>query len=113
MLKLLLSRMPDSVWLIKGSARLAAFNTSAEKRAALLLTLTRNGVDITEARKLSDQIDAKRTDLQDIVVKNKEGTVLSLNSGIAKLNNQFRSIVDESLKNQEIQLKAAAMLAMK
>jgi len=107
------ARMPDSAWLRKGSARLAAFNTSAEKRTALLLTLTRKGVDITEASKLSDKIDAKRTELQEVVIKNKNGAVLSLNSGIAKLNSQFRTNIDESLKNREIQLKAAAMLAMK
>ena len=107
------TRMPDAAWLRKGSARLAAFNTSAEKRAAVLLTLTRNGVDITQASKLSEQIDAKRTELQVVVVKNKNGTLLALNSGIAKLNSQFRTTVEESLKDREIQLKAAAMLAMK
>ena len=107
------ARMPGSVWLIKGSARLAEFNTSAEKRTALLLTLARKGVDITEARNLSDQIDAKRTELQQVVVNNKNGAVLSLNSGIAKLNSQFRTTVDESLKDREIQLSAAAMLSMK
>ncbi|MDO9549388.1 MAG: hypothetical protein Q7J03_00285 [Methanoregula sp.] len=106
-------RMPDSVWLRKGGARLAAFNASAEKRAVLLHTLARNGVDIDEASKLSDEIEAKRAELQVVVVKNKEGTVLSLNSGIAKLNSQFRSIVDESLKNHEIQLTATAIMAMK
>ncbi|MFA4825664.1 MAG: hypothetical protein WC593_10965 [Methanoregula sp.] len=105
--------MPDSVWLIKGSARLAAFNTSAEKRASLLLTLTRKGVDISGARVLSDQIDAKRTELEAVVVKHHDGAILSLNSGIARLNSQFRSTVDEALKNHEIQLNTAAMLAMK
>jgi hypothetical protein len=105
--------MPGSVWLRQGSARLAAFNTSAEKRMAILLTLTRMGADINEASKISDQIDAKRTELQDVVVKNKNGAVLSLNSGIAKLNNQFRTTVDESQKNRQIQLKSAALLAMK
>ena len=105
--------MPDSVWLIKGSARLAAFNTSAEKRAALLLTLTRKGVDISGALVLSDQIDAKRTELEAVVVKHHDGAILSLNSGIARLNSQFRSTVDEALKNHEIQLNTAAMLAMK
>jgi hypothetical protein len=107
------ARMPGSVWLIKSSARLVAFNTSAEKRTAILLTLARMGADITEASKLSDQIDAKRIELQEIVVKNNNGAVLSLNSGIAKLNSQFRSTVDESMENREIQLKSAAMLAMK
>jgi hypothetical protein len=107
------ARMPDSVWLIKGSARLAAFNTSAEKRASLLLTLTGKGVDITEIRKLSDQIDAKRSEMLVVVVKNQDGAIFSLNSGIARLNSQFRSTVDETLKNHEIQLKAAAMMAMK
>jgi hypothetical protein len=107
------SRMPGSTWLKKGSARLAAFNTSAEKRVALLLTLSKKGADITEASKLSDQIDAKRIELQEVVVKNKNGAVLSLNSGIARLNSQFRTTVDESLKNREIQLQAAALMAMK
>jgi len=107
------SLVPGSVWLKKGSARLAAFNTSAEKRANLVITLARNGVDITDVQELSDQIDAKRIDLQEIVVKNQNGAILSLNSGIARLNTQFRSTVDEALKNREIQLKATAMLAMK
>jgi hypothetical protein len=107
------AHMPGSVWLIKGSARIAAFNTSAEKRANLLLTLTRNGVDITEIRKLSDQIDAMRTELQAVVVKNQEGAILSLNSGIARLNSQFRGTVDEALDNRKIQLKAATILSMK
>ncbi len=107
------ARMPGSVWLIKGSARLAAFNTSAEKRAALLLTLTRKGVDITQIREISNQIEARRTDLQIIVVKHQDGAVLTLNSSIARLNDQFRNTVDEALKNHDIQLKTAAMLAMK
>jgi hypothetical protein len=107
------AHMPGSVWLIKGSARIAAFNTSAEKRANLLLTLTRNGVNITEIRKLSDQIDAMRTELQAVVVKNQEGAILSLNSGIARLNSQFRGTVDEALDNRKIQLKAATILSMK
>jgi hypothetical protein len=107
------ARMPDSVWLMKGSARLTAFNTSAKERAALLLTLTSKGVDTTEIRKLSDQIDARRTDLQVVVVKHQDGAILSLNSGIARLNNQFRSTVDDALKNHEIQLKTTAMLATK
>jgi hypothetical protein len=108
-----LSRMPGSVWLIKGSARLAAFNASAEKRTALLLTLTRKGVDLSEASKLSDQIEAKRTELQEAVVHHEDGAIFSVNSGISRLNNQFRSTVDEALKNREIQLNVAAMLAMK
>ena len=107
------NNMPDSVWLMKGSARLAAFNISAEKRAALLLSLARKGVDVTDARNISEQIDAMRTELQAAVVYNKEGVILTLNSGIGKLNSQFRSIVDESLKNREIQIKAAEIMAMK
>jgi hypothetical protein len=107
------TRLPGSLWLIKGSARLAAFNTSAEKRTEIILTLARMGADITEASKLSDQIDAKRTELQEIIVRNKNGAVLSLNSGIAKLNSQFRTTVEESRENHENQLKSAALLAMK
>lgn len=106
-------RMPDSVWLIKGSARLAAFNASAEKRATLLLTLARQGVDITEISRLSDQIEAKRSELQVVLVKNQDGAILSVNSGLVRLNSQFRTTVDEAVKNREIQLKAAAILAMK
>ncbi|MFA6225737.1 MAG: hypothetical protein WC620_06045 [Methanoregula sp.] len=106
-------RMPDSVWLMKGSARLAAFNTSAEERAALMLTLTGKGVDTTEIRKLSDEIDARRTDLHVGVVNHQDGAIISLNSGIARLNNQFRSTVDDAIKNHEIQLKTAAILVTK
>jgi len=106
-------RMPDAIWLEKGSARLTAFNTSAEKRENLLLTLSRRGVDITDAKMLSDQIDARRTELQDVVINKKNSAVLSLNGVISKLNNQFRSSVDDALKNHEIQLKAAALMAMK
>lgn len=107
------SLMPGSAWLIKGTARLTAFNASADTRAALLIALTRKGVDITGAAKLSNQIDAKRTELQEIVIQNKNGAVLSLNSGIALLNDKFRTTVDDALKNREIQLKSAAMMAMK
>jgi hypothetical protein len=107
------ARMPDAAWLRKGSARLAAFNTSAEIRSSLLLTLTQMGVDISSASKLSNQIDAKRTELQVVVVKNQDGAILSLNSGIARLNSQFRSTVDEALKKHEIQLKTTSMLTTK
>ena len=106
-------RTHDSLWLMKGSARLAAFNASAEKRSALLLTLAGKGVDITEIRKLSEQIDAKRSDMQEIVVKHQEGAVLSLNSGIARLNNEFRSSIVDAVKKHEVQLSAAALLTMK
>lgn len=106
-------RIPASLWLIKGSARLAAFNSSAEKRAALVLTLAGRGVDTTEIRKISEQIDAKRSDMQEIVVKHQEGAVLSLNSGIARLNSEFRSSIVDAVKKHEIQLSATAMLTMK
>ena len=109
----ILTRVPGSLWLFQGSARMTAFNTSAENRAALLLTLAREGVDVTVAGNLSGQIDAMRTGLQSVLVKDRNGTISSFNSDIAHLNREFRESVDESLKNREIQEKTAAMLAMK
>ncbi|MEI8331589.1 MAG: hypothetical protein WCF90_08090 [Methanomicrobiales archaeon] len=64
---------PDSLGLIKGSTRLTAFNNCAEKRLAFLLTLAGKGVDTTAIRKLSEQNDAKRSDMQLIVVNHQEG----------------------------------------
>jgi hypothetical protein len=101
-----------SSWLARGTARLSEFNTSTEKRASLLLALTRQGIDITRASSISEQIGAKRTELETALVKNRNGAIQAVNTGLAELNHRFRDCIEESRTNHQIQMKAAAIQAV-
>jgi len=106
------SNIKDSLWLVRDTARLTVFNTYSEKRAELLAGLSAQGVDISHAKNLSDQIDAQRSALTAVISSKKSGTIQNANSGIKDLNRQFRDEILTYRANLKIQLDKAAILAI-
>ena len=104
--------MTNPLWLSRDSARIVAFNRESEERNFTLRSLSEKGIDITLARQISDQIDAKRSDVEAALRNNQDGAILKVNTGIKSLNQQFRNTVSDYRTNLEIQMKGAAILAM-
>jgi len=106
-----ITNLRDSLWLAKDTARLTVFNKESQQRKALLSSLDKQGVDVSQAKKISDQIDAKRPDLQDAIM---HGSGLTeVNSGLKAMNREFRTLVQEYQANLQIEMKRAAILAIK
>jgi hypothetical protein len=107
-----LTSMTDPLWLSRDSARVKVFNRESQERNATIKSLSEKGIDITQARQISDQIDAKRSELES-ALRNKQGEAMTkFNTGIKTLNQQFRNTVGTYQTNLEIQMKSAAIQAM-
>ena len=103
-------RMPDSIMAEKRQRTTGSLQHQRRETCGSPSTLLRGRVWISlKPVNFPTRSMPSEPSCRIVVVKNKNGAVLSLNSGIAKLNSQFRTTVDESLKNREIQLKAAAI----
>jgi len=101
-----------SSWLASETTRLKVFNQSAERRTAVLDTLSAQGLDISHARNLSDQIDVQHLELENALLKNHDGALLSITSGLKQLNQQFRNTIDSYRTSALIQMKSADMMSM-
>jgi hypothetical protein len=104
--------MKDTLWLAKDSARLTVFNTESVQRSLLLDSLEKQGIDISKARNLSEQIDGQRLVLQKALVDNSAASLKTVNDGIKSLNREFRTAVQEYRTDMQIQMKHATVLAM-
>ncbi|MFA4860351.1 hypothetical protein [Methanoregula sp.] len=104
--------MTDPLWLSRDSARIVVFNRESEERNFTLRSLSEKGIDITQAQQISDQIDAKRSEVEAALRNNQDGAILKVNTGIKSLNQQFRNTVSDYRTSLEIQMKGAAILAM-
>jgi hypothetical protein len=104
--------MKDALWLAKDSARLTVFNTESVQRSLLLDSLEKQGIDISKARNISEQIDAQRVALQKALVDNSAASLRTVNDGIKSMNREFRTAVQEYRTDMQIQMKQAAVLAM-
>jgi hypothetical protein len=102
-----------SSWLASETTRLTVFNQSSERRTAVLDKLSTQGLDISEARNLSDQIDAQHSELENALLQNRDGALLSITSGLKQLNQQFRNSIEGYQTNAIIQMKTTDMMAMK
>jgi hypothetical protein len=102
-----------SSWLASETTRLTVFNQSSERRTSILNTLSAQGLDISEAQNLSDQIDAQHLELEDALLQNHDGALLSITSGLKQLNQQFRNTIVGYQANALIQMKTAEIMAMK
>ena len=102
-----------SSWLASETTRLTVFNQSTERRSAILDTLSAHGIDISQARNLSDQIEAQHSSLENALLQNRDGALQSITSGLKHLNQQFRNEVEVHQMNAMIQMKTADMMAMK
>ena len=101
-----------SSWLSSETTRLTVFNQSAERRTAILDTLSDQGLDISQARNLSDQIDVQHSELENALLQNRDGALLSITSGLKQLNQQFRNTIDGYQTSALIQMKTADMMSM-
>jgi len=101
-----------SSWLASETTRLTVFNQSAERRTAVLDNLSAQGLDISYARNLSDQIDVQQSELEDALLQNRDGALLSITSGLKQLNQQFRNTIDSYRTSALIQMKSADMMSM-
>ncbi|MFA4877421.1 MAG: hypothetical protein WC586_08405 [Methanoregula sp.] len=105
------SSMTDPLWLSRENARIKVFTQESQERNFTLRSLSEKGIDITQARQISDQIDAKRADLEAALRNKQEQGMLQANTGIKNLNQQFRNTVAGYRANLEIQMKTAAIMA--
>ena len=101
-----------SSWLASETTRLTVFNQSAERRTAMLETLSAQGLDISQARNLSDQIEVQHSELEDALPQNRDGALLSITSGLKQLNQQFRNAIDGYQMSAMIQMKSADIMSM-
>ena len=102
-----------SSWLASETTRLAVFNQSSERRTAILDTLNTQGLDISQARNISDQINAQHSELEKALLQNRDGALQSITSGLKQPNQQFRNTIEGDQTKAQIQMKTANMTAMK
>lgn len=96
-----------SSWLASQTTRFKVFNQSSERRTAILDDLSLHGVDVTYPKTLSMQIDAQQVELENALLQNQDGVLLSINSGLRLLKQQFRITVEGYRMNLQAQMKAA------
>jgi hypothetical protein len=108
-----ITNLKDSLWLAKDTARLTVFNQESQQRAAILRTQTKLGIDISQAQNISQQIDARRNDIQNALSSKSVTALKTANQGLKILNREFRTTVEESRTKYQIEMKRAAILAMK
>jgi hypothetical protein len=82
------------------------FNQSSDRRMAILDDLSLHGMDVTYPKTLSTQIDAQHAELENALLQNHDEALLSLNSGIRLLKQQFRTTVVGYQMDLQAQLKA-------
>nr|WP_320162489.1 hypothetical protein [uncultured Methanoregula sp.] len=105
--------MTNPLWLSRQNARVTIFSRESQERNFTLTSLSEKGVDITQARQISAQIDAKRSDLEAALRSNQGDAITQINTGLKNLNQQFRNTVGDYRTKLEIQMNAAAIIAMK
>ena len=96
-----------SSWLASQTTRFIVFNQSSERRTAILDDLSLHGVDVTYPKTFSTQIDAQQVELENALLQNQDGVLLSINSGLRLLKQQFRITVEGYRMNLQAQMKAA------
>jgi hypothetical protein len=96
-----------SSWLASQTTRFMVFNKSSERRIAILDDLSVHGIDVSYPRDLSAQIDAQHGELEKALLENQDGGLLTLNSGLRSLKQQFRITVTEYQMDMQAKLKAA------
>jgi hypothetical protein len=108
-----LDNISETLWLARNTARLNVFINDSEMRSSLLKQLGRKNVNTTEGWEISNQIDSKRSDIIDAIRTGQKGSIQIVNSGIKQLNQQFRSQIELYESNLQIQVKTAAVLALR
>jgi hypothetical protein len=96
-----------SSWLSSQITRTMVFNQSTERRMAILEDLSLHGMDVTYPKNLSSQIDTQHAELENALLQNRDGVLISITSGLKLLNRQFRATVDGYQMSLRAQMKAA------
>ena len=96
-----------SSWLASQTTRFMVFNQSSERRTAILDDLSLHGMDVTYPKTLSAQIDAQHAELENALLQNQDGVLLSINSGLRLQKQQFHITVEGYRMNLQAQMKAA------
>jgi len=102
----------QTLWLSRNTARLTVFINDSEMRATLLKQLGRKGVNTTAGWDISNQIDAKRSDIIDAIRTGRKGSIQIVNTEIKQLNQQFRNQIEAYDSNLQIQVKTTEMTSI-
>jgi hypothetical protein len=100
-------------WLRTARARLTIFNESANDRNMTLNILKVQGVDVTKAEKISDEINAEHPALMSVLMHKGDLTIHQVNSKIKMLNQDFRNVIREYRANMQIQSQFTMIRAIK
>ena len=95
--------------LASNAARLHVFDIASTKRDELLNSLGNQGIDVSAARDLSDQIDAQRTNLVNALENHDIAGLKTTNTAIKSLNQQFRNDIATYRSELGIQMTVAAI----
>jgi len=107
-----MNNAPDPLWLSHDNARLKVFLRESRERTEILESLNKSSVDITEARAVSDRIDAKRPELETALHK-RDGSIGAVNTEIKSLNQQFRNTIAKYHRDLKTRQSIAASTAMR
>ena len=100
-------------WLTTARARLTVFNESANDRNVTLSALRAQGVDVTRAEKISEEINAEHAELINVLMHKGDLTIEQFNSKIKMLNQDFRNTIRDYRANMQIQARFAAIQAIR
>jgi len=100
-----------SSWLASETTRLTVFNQSSERRTVILDKLSVQGIDTSQAKNLSEQIDAQQSEMENALLQNRDGELQPITSGLKQLNQQFRNTIEGYQTDAMIQMKTADMIA--
>ncbi len=101
-----------SSWLASETTRFTVFNRSSQRRTGILDKLSAQGIDTSQAKNLSEQIDVQQSEMENALLQNRDGALQPINSALKQLNQQFRNAVEEYQTSALIQVKTADMMAM-
>jgi len=104
-------RSNGTYWLAQNTSRLVVFNYYSVGRSAILQNLEQQGMNVTDARQVSETIDAQRPALKDAVLNDRFDALKETNSAIDEQNRKFRDLVtgyqDQVLLRSAIAAQAA------
>src|SRR5208337_2399236 len=91
-------------WLAGDAARLQVFDLAVMNQNELLASLSSQGIDVSAAQSVSDQIAAQRTVLVDALKNHDDAALTTTNAVIKSLNQQFRNDIATYRAKLEIQM---------
>ena len=83
-----------SSWLASETTRLTVFNQSSERRTAILDTLSARVSIFHKHGIFQIRLIHDTQRLEDALLQNRDGALLSITSGLKQLNQQFRNIIE-------------------